>query len=425
MFEFIIHGVQGQMIEQNTGGAPSTFIPCYNKKNWHEDAWCQTDCIKQILNNPEICDWHCVDPELARTTQTNTGWSCYIGEKGISQCTNSCSCRGSPGNTAWCCGAENKKVCWNNKCYSSCALTLPPTSIPSPAPSDPPTRTPSKYPTSRNPTQYPSKMPSPYPTNFPSQFPTSFPTMPTSHPTYIYSPNYVLLRRKAICDDENTNIGITNLDNCWKACVNTSSLFVFGNQEGTKCNAPPSEDCVCRCESGQDSDALDCYRWVPNGNFDLFRIIDVPPITTQLPTYLPSSLPSNLPSEHPTEDPSMYPTAQPTDITSLPTWLPTRGCDCPKMNCTNVHCAPHQICPTCTTSCAEEYPYKVFFIILACFMGCGAIINGIRRVRKRWRKKRHNSSPAMIAMTNLHGRVESLNLPPNDSMAIGIDVSGN
>ena len=35
MFEFIIHGVQGQMIEQNTGGAPSTFIPCYNKKNCH------------------------------------------------------------------------------------------------------------------------------------------------------------------------------------------------------------------------------------------------------------------------------------------------------------------------------------------------------------------------------------------------------
>ena len=73
MFELIIHGVQGQMTGQNTDDSSSTFIPCYNKQNWHNDAWCQTDCIKQVLNNPEICDWHCVDPELARTTQTNTG----------------------------------------------------------------------------------------------------------------------------------------------------------------------------------------------------------------------------------------------------------------------------------------------------------------------------------------------------------------
>ena len=423
MFELVIRSVQGQPIEQNTDAMSSTFIPCYNKKDWHDDAWCQKDCIKRILNNPEICDWHCVNPELARQTQTNTGWACYSSEKGISQCTNSCSCRGSPGDTVWCCGAENKKVCWDNKCYSSCALTLAPSIVPSPAPVKPPTRTPTKYPTSRNPTQYPSKMPSPYPTNFPTRFPTKFPTAPTFHPTYIYSPNYVLLRRNAICDSADTNVGVTNLDDCWKACVNSSTLFVFGNQGGAKCEAPPSEDCVCRCESGQDYDALDCYRWVPNGNFDLFRIIDVlPPKRTQTPTSLPSSLPTSLPtslpSNHPTWDPSTTPTFQPTDFTSLPTWLPTKGYDCPKVNCTAVQCA------SCT-ACPKEYTYKIFFIVMACLMGCRAIIYGIRRIRKGWRKKRTRLSPPTIAMTQLHGSMESLNLRPHDSMMIGIDISGN
>ena len=268
-------------------------------------------------------------------------------------------------------------------------------------------------------------MPSPYPTNFPSRFPTKFPTAPTLHPTYIYSPNYVLLRRNAICDGADTNVGIKNLDDCWKACVNSSTLFVFGNQEGSKCEALPSEDCVCRCESGQDSDALDCYRWVPNGNFDLFRIIDVPPpIRTRTPTSLPTSLPSNLPSEYPTWLPSIYPTDHPTDITLQPTWLPSRGCECPKVNCTAVHCAPHKICPTCAT-CAEESSYKVFSFILTCLMGCGAIIYGIQRIRKKWRNKRVRLSPPTIAMTRLNRGMESLHLPPRDSMMIGIDISGN
>ena len=112
-----------QKNDASAGSEP--FVPCYNKKNWEEDSWCQEDCIQRILDNPETCDWHCVDPDMARQTTTNTGWACTSGGK-YSRCTNSCGCRGSPGDSTWCCGAESTDVCWDNKCYASCAITLPP-----------------------------------------------------------------------------------------------------------------------------------------------------------------------------------------------------------------------------------------------------------------------------------------------------------
>ena len=236
----ILHGVVARraltsvgIINASAGSEP--FVPCYNKKNWEEDSWCQEDCIQRILDNPETCDWHCVDPDMARQTTTNTGWACTSGGK-YSRCTNSCGCRGSPGDSTWCCGAESTDVCWDNKCYASCAITLPPSE---------PSARPTLKPTTKQPTSYPTKYPTPYPTHFPSRSPTPYPTLPTFHPTHPHSHNYILLRRNSACVGDEKNLGLVTLDQCGEGCQNITRLFIFGKVGGSKCD---DTTCICRCE---------------------------------------------------------------------------------------------------------------------------------------------------------------------------------
>ena len=263
----VINMSDPQKNDASAGSEP--FVPCYNKKNWEEDSWCQEDCIQRILDNPETCDWHCVDPDMARQTTTNTGWACTSGGK-YSRCTNSCGCRGSPGDSTWCCGAESTDVCWDNKCYASCAITLPPSE---------PSARPTLKPTTKQPTSYPTKYPTPYPTHFPSRSPTPYPTSPTFHPTHPHSHNYILLRRNSACVGDEKNLGLVTLDQCGEGCQNITRLFIFGKVGGSKCD---DTTCICRCELGEKRDALDCKKSVKNNNFDLYRLLDVP-----FPTFMP------------------------------------------------------------------------------------------------------------------------------------------
>ena len=371
-----------------------TFVPCYNKKNWKEDSWCQEDCIQRVLDNPETCDWHCVDPDMARQTTTNTGWACMSSGK-YSRCTNSCGCRGSPGDSAWCCSAESSDVCWDNKCYSSCAITLPPSE---------PSARPTSKPTTKLPTSYPTKKPTPYPTHFPSRSPTLYPTLPTFHPTHSHSNNYILLRRNSACAGDDKNLGLVTLDQCGQGCQNITNLFIFGKGGGSKCD---DVMCVCRCELGEKRDALDCEKSVVNNNFDLYRILE-----NTLPTFKPSPMPSLLPS--------VPPTLSPTFLTLSPSRMPSyEPSKCPPINCPSTTCSPPISSPPC---CLILY-------IIASLFGAGALAYSCWFVRKKYRRHRRHSvssrTTEAIAMVNFRHAMENIDLSQNDSMNVGIDISGN
>ena len=413
----VINMSDPQKNDASAGSEP--FVPCYNKKNWKEDSWCQEDCIQRVLDNPEICDWHCVDPDMARQTTTNTGWACMSGGK-YSRCTNSCGCRGSPGDSAWCCGAESTDVCWDNKCYSSCAITLPPSE---------PSARPTSRPTTKQPTSYPTKYPTPYPTHFPSRSPTLYPTSPTFHPTHPRSHNYVLLRRNSACVGDEKNLGLVTLDQCGEGCQNITKLFIFGKVGSSKCaEDKASPTCICRCELGEKTDALDCKKAVKNNNFDLYRVLDGP-----LPTFIPSMMPTWTPSLLPSEMPSLYPSSSPSSaaIKPVPTPFPVAV---PSFNPTHVSpykpkCAPIN-CPTLT--CPETPnppPCCTILYILASLFGAVSIAYSCWFVGKKWRRHRRYSSSARtrsaIAMVNFRHAMENIDLPPHDSMNIGIDISGN
>lgn len=403
-----------QKNDASAGSEP--FVPCYNKKNWEEDSWCQEDCIQRILDNPETCDWHCVDPDMARQTTTNTGWACTSGGK-YSRCTNSCGCRGSPGDSTWCCGAESTDVCWDNKCYASCAITLPP--------SEPSSR-PTSRPTTKQPTRYPTKYPTPYPTHFPSRSPTFYPTSPTFHPTHPRSHNYVLLRRNSACVGGEKNLGLVTLDQCGEGCQNITRLFIFGKVGGAKCD---DTACICRCELGEKRDALDCKKSVKNNNFDLYRILDGP-LPTFIPTFIPSTILSWVPSAQPSEMPSLSPSSaaiKPAP-TSVPSPFPVAA---PSFNPTSPYkpkCEPID-CPTITCPKPSDTPCCMILYILVSLFGAGAIAYSCWFGGKRWCRRRRYSTRARtrsaIAMVNFRHAMENIDLPPSDSMNVGIDISGN
>jgi hypothetical protein len=372
---------------QKNDANSGTFVPCYNKKNWKEDSWCQEDCIQRVLDNPETCDWHCVDPDMARQTTTNTGWACMSSGK-YSRCTNSCGCRGSPGDSAWCCSAESSDVCWDNKCYASCAVTLPPSE---------PTTLPTRYPTTRSPTQYPTRIPTP------------FPTLPTFNPTYTRSPNYILLRRNSACVGTDQNLGVVTLDQCWEGCQNMTNLFIFGH-----IGTPKSS--ICRCELGEKIDALNCRKSMVNNNFDLYRILErplptsVPSILTLRPSVSPTSVPSIL-----TLRPSVSPTFESSTPSQsfMPSYHPTNCMDCPQITCPKVQAPP---------CCLILY-------IIASLFGASVLAYSCWFVGKKWRRHRRHSvsarTTAAIAMVNFRHAMENVDLSQNDSMRIGIDISGN
>ena len=409
-----------QKNDASTGSEP--FVPCYNKKNWKEDSWCQEDCIQRVLENPETCDWHCVDPDMARQTSTNSGWACMSSGK-YSRCTNSCSCRGSPGDSTWCCGAESTDVCWDNKCYPSCAITLPP--------SEPSSR-PTSRPTTKQPTKYPTKYPTPYPTHFPSRSPTLYPTTPTFHTTHPRSHNYVLLRRNSACVGDEKNLGLTTIDQCGDGCQNITKLFIFGKVGSSKCTVDEVfPTCICRCELGEKTDALDCKKAVKNNNFDLYRVLDGP-LPTFIPTFIPSTIPSWEPSAQPSEMPSLSPSSA--AIKPVPTSVPSPfPVAAPSFNPTHMSpykpkCEPID-CPTITCPKPPDTPCCMILYILASLCGAGAIAYSCWFGGKRWCRRRRYSTHAQtrsaIAMVNFRHAMENIDLPPNDSMNVGIDISGN
>jgi len=405
-----------QKNDASAGSEP--FVPCYNKKNWEEDSWCQEDCIQRILDNPETCDWHCVDPDMARQTTTNTGWACTSGGK-YSRCTNSCGCRGSPGDSTWCCGAESTDVCWDNKCYASCAITLPPSE---------PSARPTLKPTTKQPTSYPTKYPTPYPTHFPSRSPTLYPTSPTFHPTHPRSHNYVLLRRNSACVGDEKNLGLVTLDQCGEGCQNITRLFIFGKVGGAKCD---DTACICRCELGEKRDAFDCKKKKKNNNFDLYRILDtpfptfIPTSNSMVPSPLPSAAPSVLtwrpstsPISHPSTSPISHPSVEPVP-SAYPSAMPSyESHKCPPINCPSTTCPQ----PPNSQCCLILY-------ILASLFGAGTIAYSCWFVGKKWRRYRRYSTASRtrsaIAMVNFRHAMENIDLPPSDSMNIGIDISGN
>lgn len=399
--------------KNDAGSGTAPFVPCYNKKNWKEDSWCQEDCIQRVLDNPETCDWHCVDPDMARQTSTNSGWACMSGGK-YSRCTNSCSCRGSPGDSTWCCGAASTDVCWDNKCYPSCSITLAPSKS---------SAAPTAKPSTKQPTKYPTKYPTPYPTNFPSADPTSYPTLPTLHPTHPRSHNYVLLRRNSGCAGNDQNLGLVTLDQCWNGCRNLTNLFIFGKVGSNKCaSAGETPTCICRCELGQVRGSLNCKKTIVNNNFNLFRILDGV-IPTSSPTYAPSYVPSLAPSFTPSLLPSEEPTSIPTTLPiSFPTFhpsdAPTYESKCPPINC-----------PTITCPKPPDTPCCMILYILASLFGAGAIAYSCWFAGKKCRRRRKLSmssrTNSAIAMVNFRHAMENIDLPPNDSMNVGIDISGN